>query len=182
MRLIRSFPTTVPPGRAHVVDGIERLLLERYDYTPLGDIDDDVLLIEWDLAVGQEQLLAFAERAAGQSEDVLVAPYRLYAGNYTSRSLRETVWAHRRWPDYRHVATGDPVCNIFGFGLTYLPRKLVRGYLDARAAASDGNTWGFSDGSFSGWHHRCVKPNVPIAWDVQPVHLNYQLPFRREGT
>lgn len=182
MKLLRSWPRHVPEGRSYVVDGIERLILDRYDYTPLGDVDDDVLLIEWDIAVGEQDLVAMAEAAAERPAEVVVAPYRLYAGNHTSRSLRETVWAHRLWPDYRHVQTGDPHCNIFGFGLTYLPRKLVRGYLDARTAAPDGRTWGFSDGSFSGWHYRCVKPDVPIVWDVQPVHLNYRLPSLSEGT
>ncbi|HEY9416899.1 MAG TPA: hypothetical protein VIQ30_19250 [Pseudonocardia sp.] len=173
MKIVRSFPKEIPSGRSYVVDGIDRLIIENYRYDALADLGDDVLLLEWDIAAGEHDLAMFAEAAAHQPADVLVAPYRLYQSNHTTRGLRETVWVHGLWPDYRRVKTGDPFCNLFGFGMTYLPRRHILGYLEARDQARDGHQWGFSDSSFSGWHYRCVKQWVPIAWGIQPVHLNY---------
>lgn len=172
MRLVRSWPARVPPGRAHVQDDLPRLVVEDYDYRVLGDVDDDVLLIEWDIAVGKEDLEEFAARAAAAPDRVLVAPYRLYA--YQSGNSCPPRWAHRRYegtPETGrlvHVQDGDPAAHLWGLGLTYLPRAFTRSFLAA---------WGghVSDGSLSGWHYRNVRPDVPITWDIRPVHLHYDL-------
>lgn len=47
MRWLRSWPARQPYGRPHVVDRLERLVIDDYDYTPLGEIDDDAIIIEW---------------------------------------------------------------------------------------------------------------------------------------
>lgn len=175
MKLLRSWPANVPDGRAYVVDQMPRIVMDNYDYRVLGDVDDDVLLIEWDLAIGKEDLAAFAARAAAAPQRVLVAPYRLY--HYASnRDRTAPIWVHRRYigtPETGtlvHVQEGDPTCNLWGLGMTYLPRDLIRRFLAAWPALT------VSDGSLSGWHHRNVEPDVPITWDIRPVHLHYQLP------
>jgi hypothetical protein len=154
-----------------VVDGIDRLVISDQHYGPLADVDDDVLLLEWDIAAGQEQLIRFAQAARIDPGRVLVAPYRIYPAG---------VWAHRRWDGTgtgtvspvgaSPIATGDPVCNLFGFGMTYLPRGLPRQFTESGWSAH------FGDVPFSMWHHQHVTPVVPICWDVRPVHLNYQIP------
>jgi hypothetical protein len=174
MRLIRSWPSRIPEGRAHVVDDIERLVIERHDYKPLAAIDDDVLLLEWDIAVGQEDLRHFAAHAAEDPDRVLVAPYRIYADAY---NLPADIWAHRSWdgdgvgtvsPNGAvPIATGAPFCNLFGLGMVYLPRQVHRGFVAVAWAAN------FSDTSLSMWHYEHVAKEVPICWDVHPVHLNY---------
>jgi hypothetical protein len=173
MRLLRSWPSMVPPGRAYVHDDMPRLLMERCDYRVLADVDDDVLLIEWDIAVERDDLTAFAARAGESPKRVLVAPYRLY-DEFDGRMS----WTHRRYlgdPDKpncytRTVRVGEQTCHLFGLGMAYLPRALVVAYL---AAWPDEH---FSDGGFSGWHFRNADdPEVPIMWDVRPVHLHYQL-------
>lgn len=145
-----------------------------YDYRePLAAVDDDVLLIEWDLAVGREDLIRFADRAQAAPTRVLVAPYRLYA--YASGRDRPPVWAHRRYegtPEtgrLRPVGEDDETCHLWGLGLTYLPRWIVRRYLAEQA-------YPLTDGHLSGWHYRHIDPEVPITWDVRPVHLHYRLP------
>lgn len=181
MRLIRSWPGHIPDGRAHVVDDIERLVINNHDYKPLAAIDDDVLLLEWDIAVGQEDLRHFAEHAAQARSRVLVAPYRIYADAY---NLPGDIWAHRRWDGNGlgtisptgavPVATDDPSCNLFGLGMCYLPREVHR-HFAAIAWASH-----FGDTAFSMWHYQHVAREVPICWDVRPVHLNY-VSYRLEG-
>lgn len=174
MKLLRSWPAVVPDGRAYVHDNVERLVMEDYDYRLLDDVDDDVLLIEWDIAVDKEQLQTFAARARSTPERVLVAPYKLY--HFSSDRDRPTpVWAHRKYvgtPETGqlvHVDEHDPVCHLWGLGLTYLPRWIVRRFLDEWPGT-------LSDGAFSGWHYRHIEQDVPIAWDVRPVHLHYQIP------
>jgi hypothetical protein len=178
MRLIRSWPDRVPPGRAHVVDDIEHLVIDHHDYAALREVDDDVLLLEWDIAVGQEDLVEFARTAAATPGRVLVAPYRIYADVY---GLPHDVWAHRTWDGTGSgtvvpvgaapVATGSPVCQLFGLGMVYLPRALVRQFLPDHPPGH------FGDVEFSMWHYQhAPDPDVPIAWGVRPVHLNYLTP------
>lgn len=184
MKLLRSWPAVVPPGRAHVVDGIDRLVMAGYDYTVLGDVDDDVLLLEWDIAVSQEELRAFAARAAADPGRVLAAPYRLYpGGSIRDPNRTKPVWSAWRYAvDQRtggvvEVEPCAPTAHVVGLGMTYLPRDLIRRYLAERQP-----DWGFSDIAFSGWHHREVTPDIPLDWQARPVHLHYRLPNIEGGT
>lgn len=174
MKLIRSWPASVPAGRAHVVDTVERLVIEQFGYQSLDQVEDDVLLIEWDIAIDREGLQRFAECARGDQHRVLVAPYRLYYPE-----LPEPVWAHRLWggePVGQHHPVGctqvtedDKNCNLFGLGMAYLPREIIRAVVDAKPASRIGDT------ELSMWHYRNVATDVPICWDVRPVHLHYDI-------
>jgi hypothetical protein len=174
MRLVRSWPSRIPPGRSYVEDGIERLIIENHDYKALLAINDDVLLLEWDMAVGQEDLRHFAQHAAEDPNRVLVAPYRIYADAY---NLAEDVWAHRHWDGSgagtisprgaSFLTTGDPFCQLFGLGMVYLPRNIHRRFADVSWSSH------FGDTEFSMWHYQYVAHDVPICWDVHPVHLHY---------
>jgi hypothetical protein len=177
MKLLRSWPDQIPEGRSYVVDDIERLVINRHDYAALRNVDDDVLLLEWDVAVGQEDLLTFAERARSAPGRVLVAPYRIYADVY---GLPADIWAHRSWDGTgagtviptgaKPIETNMPMCNLFGLGLVYLPRDLVRRFLPGHPPGH------FGDTQFSMWHYQHVAQTVPIAWEVRPVHLNFLTP------
>lgn len=168
MKLLRSWPRHPPPGRAHVIDGLERVIIDGYDYRRLVN-HGDVVLVEWDLAVDPEQLATFITRAAASPGAVRVAPYRLYY-QYADDpwNPHQPVWAHRRIENdrVRWVVDSDTSCHFFGFGLTYLPGELVAQYCAADAGP-------LGDDSFSKWHHRHVTPEVPIDWDIRPVHLNH---------
>jgi hypothetical protein len=175
MRLVRSWPAQIPEGRAYVVDGIERLVMggdtPNYDYRCLTELDDDVALIEWDIAVGNDQLARFMARAAAEPDRVRVAPYLLYRSSdprmpfYVHR-IREA--GSRRWV----LGPEDTHCQMFGFGLTYLPRQMI---VDFVASLKDGEM--FSDTTFSRWHMRHAEhPNVAIDWDCHCTHLHADLP------
>jgi hypothetical protein len=182
MRLLRSWPARIPEGRTgYVVDGIERLVIDHHDYGPLAAVEDDCLLIEWDVAVGQEDLRHFADHALEDPDRVLVAPYRIYADVY---GLPADIWAHRHWDGTgvgtinpegaTPVSTGDPTCNLFGLGMVWLPGDLVARFA---ALARDSH---FGDTQFSRWHYERVAREVPICWDVYPVHLHYLIPDLEE--
>ncbi len=166
MKLLRSWPDVIPPGRGYVVDDIERLVIANHQYRALADVDDDVLLLEWDIAVGKEDLEAIARRAGQRPDRVLVAPYRIY--------VPHGIWAHRTWAGEGPGAHGaGPVaeraefCNLFGLGLVYLPHDLIVGFIESGWARH------FGDVQFSMWHYLHVAKEVPIDWAIRPVHLHH---------
>ena len=173
MRLIRSWPADPPAGRARVDDSIERLVMDGYDYRVLGGVADDVLLLEWDIAVGRDELARFAARACSEPGRVRVAPYPIYRSTVGLHDIPEPVWPMRRYTEgeqsARFVQPTDSHCHLFALGMTYLPGTVVRAFLDDWPGH-------FSDVSFSGWHYRNVEREVPIDWDCLAVHLNYALP------
>lgn len=190
MRLIRSWPA-VPPNRPHVIDTMERLIIDEFDYRPLADLRDDVLLIEWDLAVGREEIEHFAEHATREPDRVLTAPYKLYRDSGYRATWPEPdnpwVWMLNQWegdgerPNLAQGETipgsrtlmpqpGDATCNGFGFGMIYLPGELIRRFVEENPGKH------FGDVSFSVWHYKNVRPDARVCWHVRPAHLNFEVP------
>jgi hypothetical protein len=192
VKLIRSWPANPPKGRARVEDGIERFLMDKGDYRGLADYDDDILLVEWDIAVNRDELVHFIEHALQEPERPLSAPVKFfrhspYGSLHPWPDGVDSVWPLMHWrgegtrpgpnaggPDLPGSRTeiakvGEPTCNGFTFGLVYLPRELVR----AHEEAWDGRIF---DHSFSAWHFYNVRPDVRICWEVRPSHLHYDLP------
>ena len=176
MRFLRSFPAVIPPNRAHVVDGIERLVMQDYSYRALGDYRADFLLIGWDMAVGAEALHRFHARIAADPSRVVVAPYRVYESTTKPTPLPGgPKWVHSKYcgptdnvkASQRWVQEDDDTADLWGLGLVYLPRAVIREFLDYWPGH-------FSDRSLSGWHYDRYG-SVPIAWDVRPVHLHYTI-------
>lgn len=172
MRVVRSWPQVVPHDRNYVVDTLPRFVMTDYSYRGLGDLNDDVLVIEWDMAIGQEDLTRMVGHATARPDEVTVAPYRLYQGTASPVAYPKPMWAMRRYQDdeasMRYVEEFEPTCHLWGLGVTYLPRAVIADFL----AAWPGH---FSDTSISGWHYRNITRETRIAWDVRPVHLHYPI-------
>lgn len=172
MKLIRSFPASVPPGRSYVVDDAQKFFNADYDYRGLASIGDDVIQLDWDTAVSREDLIRFADQARKHPDRVLVAPVLVYPDS--RKGLTQPVWNLRRYADdseqaTRHVITyRDETCHLFGFGMVYLPHKLLEAFEREWLGK-------FDDTGFAGWHYRNVEREVPIAWQIQPVHLHYRI-------
>jgi hypothetical protein len=182
MKLVRSWPAEIPEGRGYVVDDIPRFVMggegdRQFDYRRLADLDDDIVLIEWDIAVGAESLALFMARAKDAPEQVRVAPYLLYRGGDREGRPQIPFYVHRiRDPGTRTWVRGpeDAYCNMFGFGLIYLPKAMIQAFLAQLPAKQN-----FGDTEFSRWHMRSAPRhlrNVPIDWDVPLVHLHYKTP------
>jgi hypothetical protein len=169
VKLIRSWPLNPPEDRNYVIDDAERLYNDNYDYRGLVDVDDDIIHIDWDTAVSREHLALFAEACRLEPDRTRVAPVPVYPDS--RRGLPTMIWNLKRYEGngMRYLRTGEPTCNLFGFGMVYLPHTLLRGY----AEALPGEVLG--DISFAGWHHRNVEPEVPVAWDVRPIHVHYRI-------
>jgi hypothetical protein len=173
MLLVRSWPQHPPAGRNRVEDDAVRLLNDNYDYRGLAAFGDDVVHVDWDTAVSREDLVTFAEIARRHPEQVLVAPVPVYADS--RKGLRRTVWNLLRYEGAdrtRYLQAGEPFCHLFGFGMVYLPHVLL---VAAEDAFADQPGVVFSDIAFAGWHHQNVNAEVPVAWDVRPVHLHYRI-------
>lgn len=148
-----------------------------YDYRPLFEqINDDVLIVEWDIAVGAEHFDAMGDLISSAPDQVVAAPYRIYM---LPRDPGPH-WVMRRYDRSGRagwVKDGTESCHLFGFGLTYIPRDIWRAHNADRA----GRGW-VNDNNFSRWHHAAVRAEVPIPWHIQPVHLHYPSPtLEREG-
>lgn len=180
MRLVRSFPAHPPAGRNFVVDDAERAVNRddgrwRYSYRALADVGDDLINLDWDVAVSREDLVAFAKAARSQPDLVLIAPTLVYQDSRAG--LPGTVWSMRRYEPsgaLRQVAAGEPACHLFGFGMLYLPAALIDAFCSRFAAELDAGTVRFDDTAFAGWHHRTVG-EAAIDWSVRPVHLHYRI-------
>jgi hypothetical protein len=176
VKLVRSWPASIPEGRSYVVDDIPKFVMNGFDYRGLVDLDDDVVLIEWDIAVGGEQLRTFIDRAKAEPDRVRVAPYLLYRGGLKGDRPQVPFYVHRvREPGMRTWVKGpaDKYCHLFGFGLIYLPKDLIAGFVAQMGTSK------FGDSEFSRWHMRQPlgeRRNVPIDWDVHAVHLHYVTP------
>lgn len=194
MRTLRAYPydlATVAKGneRRYIIDPtIEHFYHDNYDYTGLGAYDDDILLIEWDMAASRQDMERMETIARENPHEACVAPYLLDEPERENRP----VWAHRRvwetdeeegviagerWIDFK-----EPFAEYIGFGLVYLPRDLIRRFLDADPATR-GTPYNvemgkyhdtrFIDGTFSAWHFRNVEQFIYVAWQVLPIHLHW---------
>lgn len=156
----------IPVGRAYVSDLLPRIEMSDYNYVPVLEqiSGKNTVIVEWDLAVSFEDRAAFQRACWSQPDRVHVAPYRLYP---VSTNLSEPVWAHRRvgqQPPW--IYTNERLCDLFGFGLVYLPATVVTRYLATSPEVT-------GDSIFSQWHHREGLGPVPVHWDVRPIHLHH---------
>lgn len=181
MKIVRTYPPLEPSllrARNRVDDETPRVYVQQYDNTPLLDFLDDLVVMEWDMAVSHEDLSAFCYRAMMAPERVLVGPYKLYPPS-DPKYPPHGVYAHRIVTNpaaltMRHVTVADPTCDTFGFGFAYLPRDLLLAFAaDTEFNAADRR---MTDTNFSLWHYRRGHGRVDIDWSVNPVHLHYDMP------
>lgn len=140
----------------------------------LTELNDDVILLEWDMAIAHHDLHNFIAHARQAPHLVHVAPYVLYETSLDE--LHAPVWAHRhmlnemplhlKWVDY-----GDSVCDLFSTGMIYIPRDIA----NRLSESDDLVTWhhNINDSKFAFWYYYTIGEKVPIHWDVRPIHLHY---------
>lgn len=173
MRLVRSFPENPPTGRAYVIDDADRHLNRDYSYRGLVAFGDDLVHLDWDMAVSREDLERFARRARRNPDRVLVGPQRVDVGD-GRRHLTAPIWNMRVdvGGRMRQATEADRVCHLYGFGMVYLPAALLRGFEDTFRDPLDAGTVRFDDTGFAGWASNQQGP-AEIDWSVRPVHLHY---------
>lgn len=166
-----------------MVDDLPRVPVSNWDYRQaLEGANDDLVLLDWDIAIEGPHLDRFMDRALAEPDRVRVAPYRISSECWVHRiALPEgpqPVEAVRRIREltpaqFQRLTTGlrwvtgpqDAECTHIGFGMVYLPLALIRAFLRSCAGA-------VSDTSFSDWHWRTVGERIPIEWGIPVVHLH----------
>jgi hypothetical protein len=169
---IQSFPQGTPDdiygmGRSFVLDRhCETVYTNGFDYRRVFEsLDDDVILIEWDIAIGPSARARFEQHALRHPLRIQVAPYKLYP---VSTNAPDAIWAHRELLD-KPVERFAPWCNYFGFGAIYLPLPTVKQYLSETSEDVM-----CLDQTFSIWHQLTYPGiHVPIHWDVRVIHLHF---------
>ncbi len=165
VRILRSFPNeTPPPGRGYVCDEIERFPQPAFDYTGLKNYGDDLVILEWDIAVSALDLARFAGRVSGLQWP-MVAPFRNRINGQLMHWRSEPVALGE---SFRPIYQGEPDCDLFGFGLVYLPWWVIRDY-----PLGYGGSSMMSDGSLPRWMrgHAGWKP-IPVDWTTTAVHIS----------
>lgn len=155
----RSWPERIPAGRAHVVDGLSRLVMRNQDYTTLSwpRHEPGWFMLEWDIALDQASRERFAANASTQPDKVRVAPYLLYP---MARQVH-------RW-EGKPIPEGQPWADMFGFGCIYFPQAILDEFwadLPPRVERE------LTDTVFSDWY-RTRYGNVTVDWTVHPQHLH----------
>lgn len=174
MRLVRTFPATIPQGRAYVVDDAERVVNENYSYRGLAGLGDDVVHLDWDQAVGRLDLIKFVERCKADPDRARVVP--VLVDTAARPGLPYPVWNCRVLVGnrLRYITVGDATADLFGFGMVYLPGKALAEFEDRYRQALDDGSIRFDDSGFSGWYTSQYGP-AAVDWDVPCVHLHYRM-------
>lgn len=185
MKLVRSWPRDEPGEfHAHIVDNSDKVYIPAVDYRPLRDVDDDVIHMDWDVAVGRNELRAFAQKCVAEPDIVRVAPTmvnptRVQRGNPGAK-FKDTWLVFKQMPLGREsLEPGEPYCDYYGFGMVYLPRWTIVGFTDYLKARGDYES--FLDSTFDVWYRKVSGKRVPVEWDTNAVHINYSMKDALEG-
>jgi hypothetical protein len=158
VKIIRTFPDDGgPEGRSYVQDDLEKLYTRPFDISGLKQYHDDIVLLEWDIAVSRLDLARFTANAKGDWP--VVAPF------LDRRSERYMHW--RKEPvGYRAIRKDEPTCDLFGFGMVYFPEWVIRDY-----PMGYGNSNTMTDGNLPRWLQEQEQRPVPVDWTITVVHL-----------
>jgi hypothetical protein len=170
----------------------EQIYIGNYNYWDFfnSGLDDDVIIIEMDMAISYTDRRRFEAYCREKPDIVHVAPYehRQFKNVY-----EQAGYVHRNCVN-AFVRPGDEYCLYFGFGLVYLPLQMIGQFVKAISdgvIVKDDRDHDFdlgmkyetgepanfaSDCTFSYWHSTVIGDPVPVHWDVRPVHLHYQVP------
>ena len=172
----------------------EPVYVDNYNYWDFftSVLDDDVIIIEMDMAISYDDRRRFEKYCREKPDIVHVAPYPHYGFKNTYERVG---WVHRNSVNCS-VREGDEYCLYCGFGLIYLPLAMIRQFVQAindGVWVKDDREHDFclglkyhetgepanfaSDCTFSYWHASVIGDPVPVHWDVRPVHLHYRVPI-----
>jgi hypothetical protein len=193
LRWYRTMPFNAQSkGRSFVIDDPQQVTAFYHDgynsYRPVMEhLHTDAVLLDWDMAISREDRWRFEQHIADDPDHVHIAPYPLYRGPrhtdippgefryaaFPAESVRDQLPGMH--PEYResdredfHIVEGESHAASFGFGCIYLPLYIVKRFLDEVPTPQ------VSDGLFSVWHYHTFG-EVPVHWDVRPIHLNYSV-------
>ena len=149
---------------------------EYMDYRPLIEIGGDFIHMDWDIAIGRDELKAFAAECRKNPDKLRAGPYRSYPTRRYRLGLDEThLTTWHAWHSLRpkvEVKPGDETCMFFGMGFVYIPFAVWEGFV----ADSNAKSLKFCSGrALASWYHANVEPTIALDWNVNLVHVNYSI-------
>jgi hypothetical protein len=165
VQVVRAWPNHPPGGRPHVHDDWPRVAVDNFDYRGLIALGDNVINLDWDVAVDLDDLRSFANHAAENPDRPLWGPCKLW-GEPIPRWCAQTIAPDGSCVNW--VTEVDTYCHLFGFGFTYLPHSLMVQYV----AENPGTI--MSDVTFATWlYYTQGRGEVKIDWSVRGIHIHY---------
>jgi hypothetical protein len=182
IEIVRSWPPEKWMFEQHpyIEDNSTRITIastrDYMDYRPLIEVNDDFIHMDWDIAIGRDELRAFAEKCYAEPNKIRAGPYR----SYPTRRYRlgwdktkETTWHawHSLSPKVE-VKPGDPTCKWFGMGFVYVPFWIWQEFVN------DCNRTGrqfCSARALAAWYHSQVEETIALDWETNLVHVNYSI-------
>lgn len=188
--IVRTWPQEHWVGiddHAYVVDNATRVITKSEllpnggfytDYRALSEVGTDFITMDWDIAIGRDELRAFADKCRENPGKLRAGPYRSYPGRRTQVGVdptQETTWHawHSIRPDVE-VQPGDPTCRYFGIGFLYVPFSVWTAFADDFTKKFPDPRW-CSARNLASWYHANVAPTIDLDWNVNLVHLNYSI-------
>ncbi|MGH7239802.1 MAG: hypothetical protein ACREHG_07005, partial [Candidatus Saccharimonadales bacterium] len=148
------------------------------------DLNDDVIHLDWDVAVGLNELRTFAKKCIAEPDIVRTAPTMTYPSRYwyaegsASHPWKEEWMARIQMPvGNRVIQRGEPYANFVGFGLIYLPQWTLKEFTESLRGSGN-----FRDGNFCEWYYKRTSGQpIPVEWGVNAVHINYSFKNALKG-
>ena len=183
MKIVRSWPPEqwMIDDHPYIVDNSTKITIastrDYIDYRPLIKLNDDFIHLDWDIAIGRDELRAFAARCRENPDKLRAGPYRTYPtrryrlGWDEDKRTRWHAW-HEVNNHYSDVKPGDPTCRFFGMGFVYVPFYVWKGFCEH----CDKHNISFASArALARWYHANVAELIDLDWDVNLVHVNYSI-------
>ena len=190
IEIVRSWPPEqwMLDDHPYVVDNARRIVIGSQktgpntyynDMRPLSQVGQDFIHLDWDMAVGRDELRAFADKCRQKPDKLRSAACRTYPtrryqlGDDPDKRTRWHAW-HSLNPEIE-VNYGDPVCKWFSFAFIYVPFAIWTAFVtDFNKVHGTRPRW-CSGRSLASWYHKNVSEEIDLDWDTHVVHANYSI-------
>ena len=186
IEIVRSWPPEqwMLEDHPYVVDNARRVVINSKrkggtyftDYRPLYQVGQDMIHLDWDMAIGRDELRDFADRCRENPHKLRTMACRTYPTRRYQLGLDETKQTEwHAWHSLNpkvEVEPGDPYCKWFSFAAIYLPWSIWKPFVESFGDKRD--IW-CSARSLASWYHINVEDKIALDWETNIVHVNYSI-------
>lgn len=174
-RWVRSWPEYVPPHKTHIIDDLPRVTVKDYDYRTLIPYNTDHRLnhLDWDVAIGREDVERMDELYRLYPNRVVVAPIYYYDETLPRYVHQQVVPISTQYPrGMRWMTAGENLCDYAGFSCISIPPNFLQ-WCDEWLKTLHNEDQRITDTRFSDWMYQIRHEKFVVDWRIQAVHLNY---------
>jgi len=184
--VVRSWPPEewMFENHPYVVDNARRVVINSkrngdsyfVDYRPLYEVGQNMIHMDWDMAIGRNELRDFADRCRENPEKLRSAACRTYPTRQYQLGLdktKQTEWHAWHSLDPKvEVKPGDPTCKWCSIALCYIPWSVWKPFVESYGDRKD--CWASARG-LANWYRDNVEDSIDLDWDTNVVHVNYSI-------